>query len=182
MAIRINKIGISHDELLRILDYDPDTGMFRWKIRIANRINAGTIAGWIKKYGYRQIMIKGKSYFAHRLAFFYVHGYDSENELDHIDGDTSNNRIKNLRESSRSCNMQNKQVYKNNTTGVHGVYFSKHKKKYAAQITTRSNQKHIGYFVTILDAAKARYDAEIKYGFNKCQTDSSALKYIKAQG
>ena len=86
---------LTQERLHEVLNYDPDTGIFTWKERpietfktvgAGNTWNtryAGTVAGSKDKDGYIVVRIGGKRYFAHRLAFLYVHGYMPEQEIDH---------------------------------------------------------------------------------------------------
>lgn len=66
---------ISHDELLRILHYDPTTGSLTWRVNRPPRGKADAVAGWVSKaLGYRYINISGKEYLAHVLIWFYMTG------------------------------------------------------------------------------------------------------------
>ena len=93
------------------------------------------------------------------------HGIDPlEKLVDHIDGDKSNNKINNLRLASKSENGRNRvNLPSNNTSGVIGVCWDKKAKKWKAFIMINGKQKHLGYFINIEDAIKARKEAEIKY-------------------
>lgn len=100
---------ISHQELLRVLDYDANTGIFTWKIDPTTSIKAGTVAGNRKKGGtwYRLIRYNKIGYLAHRLAWFYVYGVWPNGMIDHIDRNKDNNSISNLREVTAHQNAQN---------------------------------------------------------------------------
>lgn len=98
---------ISHEELLEILDYDPDTGKFTWKVFRGATALAGEEAGGIEQ-GYRRIRINNRVYGAGRLAWFYMTGNWPENEIDHKDRNKLNNRFKNLRDVSGSVNCLNR--------------------------------------------------------------------------
>jgi hypothetical protein len=96
--------------------YDPDTGEFRFREdsyrRSGKRMillrRAGDLAGGKPVEGrYRVITIDGVNYPAHRLAWLYVTGRWPHPEIDHIDGDRTNNRFANLREVTHSENMRN---------------------------------------------------------------------------
>jgi hypothetical protein len=66
---------LTHERLLEVLDYDADTGVFRWKIRASKRGKIGAVAGLgTKAGGYTYIGIDGADYLAARLAWLYVHG------------------------------------------------------------------------------------------------------------
>lgn len=112
---------ISHSELLRLLDYNPETGIFRWKVTASGRAKAGNVAGSIGGNGYRRIRIFGTEYLAHRLAWFYVKGDLPPSDLDHKDGSKINNRFSNLRVSTVSQNAANRRLPATNTTGFKGI-------------------------------------------------------------
>lgn len=106
--------------LRSLLDYDPLTGLFIWKVDRGN-FKAGQRAGCTCR-GYVKIMIRKKSYEAHRLAWFYVHGVWPKLWLDHINRNPSDNRIANLREADPRLNTQNQAlVNERNRTGLAGV-------------------------------------------------------------
>jgi len=111
-----------------------------WKVRPANRIKIGDIAGCVGNRGYRKIVINGKTYLAHRLIFLYCYGYLPE-FLDHIDNNQSNNKLSNLRPATLFQNSFNSKLPKTNNSGVKGVCWNKHVSKWLAQI--RHNGKHL---------------------------------------
>ena len=111
---------LSHSRLIDALDYDELTGIFRWKLPIHRGAKVGEIAG-TDNNGYLSIHIYGVGYKAHRLAWFYVHHYFPENIIDHIDRVKDHNWISNLIESTTSCNLRNKGLHPNNTSGIAGV-------------------------------------------------------------
>jgi hypothetical protein len=172
------KIPLTQDKLKELLDYNPDTGIFTWKERISN-IKQGTIAGKYDKNWYVVITINNKKYLAHRLAWLYMEGYFPENQIDHIDRNKSNNKWANLREVSQVCNSRNSKLSKRNKSGIRGVTWDKERKKW--QVNIRANKKNItlGRYDSKVDAAKARWQAEKKYNFPTCDSDSSAYRYIK---
>src|SRR5215471_4001806 len=108
---------ISHEILLKILNYNPESGVFRWRIAQAQCIKVGQIAGTISRYGYCMIHINGDKFYAAQLAWFYVHGKWSEKQIDHINRDKTDDRLVNLREVIPSQNNYNSKVYSNNTSG-----------------------------------------------------------------
>ena len=143
-----------------------ENGDFVWKKRPphAQRAKVGEVAGSVDEAGYRIICtrINGKRTFigAHRLAFLVHHGWLPV-EVDHWDTDKSNNRISNLREATRSQNMGNQGVRKNNKTGFNGVGWHNRDQTYYAAITANGKRIHLGYFDCPIEAAKA-YDAAAK--------------------
>ena len=117
------------------LIYDLNSGKFYWKQEnYYNKIKAFTEAGTISSTGYRLITINCKIYYAHRLAWLYVYGYLPENNIDHINRNPDDNRIENLREVSRQCNLRNSKVSSANKTGVKGICYDPKNHKWKAQI------------------------------------------------
>ena len=103
---------LSQSELCRLLDYDPETGVFRWAIDIGKAIKSGRVAGTINGSGYVQISINRKLFRAHRLAWLYMKGTFPAGLIDHIDGNRTNNSISNLREVSPHQNALNRNMHK----------------------------------------------------------------------
>lgn len=151
--------SITHKALLAILHYEPETGIFTWKTRrtISNKIHEGNMAGSVYSIEkpYIRITIENVNYSAHRLAWFYVYGVWPKGQIDHINGDKSDNKIINLREASNSQNNQNKKVRKDSSTGIKGVSFDKRKNKYRAAIKVDGAQISLGSFKTPEEAHAA---------------------------
>lgn len=147
-----------------LVSYDPDTGLFTWLTYRGRRANAGSIAGTrTHKSGYVYIIIMGKRYAAHRLAWFMTFGSWPPHDIDHINGVRDDNRISNLREATRQENCRNSNVSKNNTSGCVGVKYLKRNKKWTAQITVNYTRLYLGIFSLKADAIAARKLAEQKY-------------------
>jgi hypothetical protein len=141
-------------ELRSWLDYDPATGIFRWRQHIGGRAAAGDIAGSQREDGYWRIVIRGRRYYSHRLAWFYVHG-EMPRRLDHRDTDPGNNAIGNLRPATQSQNIANKRQSKNNTTGFKGVSLDKRRGTYDAYLTVKRQRIYLGSFRSPEDAHAA---------------------------
>lgn len=91
------KNKLTQKRLKKLLYYNPDTGIFTWKIN-SRRSLKDAPAGNLHPSGYIRIGIDSKEYRAHRLAFLYMEGYIPENDVDHINRVRDDNRWKNLRE------------------------------------------------------------------------------------
>lgn len=171
---------LTYERLREVLEYDPVTGIFTWKERIRSDgrrdYHSGKIAGTLHPKGYIQIKIDEKKYLGHRLAWLYTHGYLPEHQIDHKNQIRNDNEIKNLREVTRSCNMQNCKINKNSISGVTGVRWDKRAKRWHARIQKNNKGIHLGYFSNLTDAAQARYAAE-QIHFT-CTIKSSAKVYI----
>lgn len=147
------------------LSYNSDSGLFTWLKSTHNQVKIGDVAGTVRK-GYICIRIKGKDYAAHRLAWVYVYGELPYNDIDHINHNTSDNRIVNLRIVNKKENQHNASIRKDNTSGFTGVTWHKVANKWMAQICIDGTRKNLGYFTNLNDAISARQDANIKYGYH----------------
>lgn len=151
---------LTQQRLKELLQYDPDTGNFFWKVRSNSRANAGDLASKQSFcFGYRQISIDGKTYRAHRLVWFYFHNKWPTHNIDHINGIREDNRIENLRDVTQKVNMQNLQKAKRNSkSGLLGVDWMPKNKKWRAQIRIDGKKVYLGYFVT----AQLAHEAYLK--------------------
>jgi hypothetical protein len=136
------------------LDYNPDTGVFRWKQARGHMVK-GSIAGTIANTGYRRLHVFRKQYSAHRVAFAFIHNRWPKPVCDHINGDSLDNRIFNLREATTAGNSQNCRKPKNNTSGIKGVSWHKKDKRWQAQIRVNYKPYYCGNFKTLEEAALA---------------------------
>ena len=144
------------EKLKSILNYNKETGIFNWKISMKGTCQ-GTIAGNTRPDKYQRIVIDGKYYYSHRLAWMYVYGNFPETNIDHINRNPNDNRIKNLRLATTKQNLENTSISKKNKTGFKGVCWDKQKNKFRASITHNKKLIHIGFFANAKDASVA-YD------------------------
>jgi hypothetical protein len=121
------------------LIYNADTGIFYRKAKPQEAI------GTINKSGYVVFRVKDKLLYAHRVAFFLVHGFLPK-MVDHINRNRSDNRSANLREANAKLNAENSKGY--------GVTKPKHTKKWASSITNNRKRIHLGYFDSAEEANK----------------------------
>lgn len=153
---------LTQERLKELLEYNPETGIFIWKVSLNRHIKIGTRVGHLNQNGRRYIKFNKQRYFAHRLVWFYVYGEWPEHEIDHRDGNPDNNRLDNLRLANRSENQQNIKKYINNSSGYIGVSLNKDKKTWRARIAINKKEIHIGTFVNPLDAFEAYLSAKKK--------------------
>ena len=159
--------GILNAERLReALNYYPDTGLFRWKIRTSNRVKVGDIAGaQNSKTGYQSISIDGKLHRSNRLAWLYVTGAWPAGDADHRNGVRADNRFENLRDVSRTVNLQNQRAARGNnrSSGLLGVSESKGRaKSWRASIKNEGRDQYLGRFHTKEEAHDAYLAAKRK--------------------
>lgn len=143
---------MTHDDLLRVLMYDPDSGKFFRRIAIS-QTKVGDVAGSLRKDGYVQISLKNRLYLAHRLAWLYVYGEYTDLQIDHIDRCRSNNRIVNLRKVTNKQNGENLPLLATNTSGVRNVSWDTQKQMWRVQIKHHQRNIFVGRYFDF-DAAK----------------------------
>lgn len=141
-----------------MLDYDPITGVFRWRVwRGGGSPAAGSVAGNLNTNGYHNIKIGARLYRAHRLAWLYVHGEWPPGDLDHKDGHRDHNWIDNLRPANDRDNQGNSRLRRDNVSGFKGVSFHRKTGKWRATIRGKGRRYvHLGLFLTA-EAAHAAY-------------------------
>ena len=144
---------ITQDRLKELFSYDAETGHLIWKKTGKGRPKS-LLAGTEAPNGYIVINVDYKRYMAHRLVWLYHSGVLPEKDIDHINNNRADNRIENLREATRSENMQNeKKARSTNKNGLLGV--SKNNGRWRAQIELNYKRTHIGYFDTPEEAHAA---------------------------
>ena len=159
----MTKNTITPDQLQALLHYDPETGLFTWKIKTCRKVVPGAVAGYIKPEGYTIIRINKIGYRASRLAWLYMTGQHPLNDIDHIDGNPRNNSFNNLRDVTTAGNIQNqRRAHNRNKTGAGflGVSKLKSTKRWRARICTKGVQTLIGWFDTPEEAHQAYVEAK----------------------
>lgn len=146
-----------------IFEYNPDTGVVRWRVGRGKKIKAGDIAGSSHPKGYLQIKYDGVNYLYHRVAWACHYGSWPDGLIDHVNLDGTDNRISNLRQASFSENQYNKCAYRNSKTGLKGVTWYEPTQRYRAVIRFNKKQISLGYFRDIEDARAAYENAARLY-------------------
>jgi len=136
---------ITQEELKELLDYNPDTGIFTWKVKHNKRMFVGDVAGTLCKK-YIKILIDYNQYKAHQLAWLYNYGEFPDSSIDHVNGNNSDNRICNLRLADKFENAANRGIMKNNSSGFKGV--TKSRNKWRAQINYKNKKYNLGFYET----------------------------------
>lgn len=175
---------VSPSELRKLLRYESQTGKLFWKPRTSEYFSnkAGKAAAickmWNTKFagkealtatddrGYKRGSIFNRSYEAHRVCFAISSGSWPTLEIDHINGNPSDNRIENLREASREEQCRNSAMPTTNKSGVVGVCWDQSRKRWAAFIHLNDKIRHLGRFQNFDDAVRIRKEAEIRNGFH----------------
>lgn len=161
-----------------LLECRKDGELF-WKVNVGKRIKAGDVAGCLNDKGYVTVCVGGKTYLGHRIVWMLHNGYFPENHIDHINRNRGDNRIENLREVSRTCNMRNSGMRTDNTSGVKGVCWNKKTCKWVAIIKVGGKQFTLGYHEDLLEAVCLRLAAEQELGWAGCDSASPAFKYVQ---
>jgi hypothetical protein len=155
--------NITAETLRALLDYEPDTGIFWWRVQLSRRVKVGAIAGTVNCDGYICIKVNGMQFKAHRLAWLHTHGMWPDHQIDHINGNRADNRIANLRDVSQFTNMQNQvRPRMDNTSGFLGVSLDKRDKRWRAGIRINGRRQHIGLFDTAVEAHVAYLAAKLQ--------------------
>jgi hypothetical protein len=165
---------LTQARLKELLHYNPATGLFTWlQNKGTQRKNA--IAGSRRAKGYIEISIDRKLHRAHRLVWLYEYGCFPDGEIDHINRVRFDNRRVNIQVATRSQNMQNSGLGRNNVSGHRGVGWNKQHQKWRARINVNSVKIWLGNFDTV-EAAVAAYTnaASIHHAYRlQCKSQST---------
>ena len=157
-----------------LFNYNIESGILTYAISRNYRTVVGNEAGWLwvdKKrdslHTYRHVKVDRQTYKVHRIIWVHVYGgIDSRMQVDHIDGNTLNNKIENLRLVSNAENSKNRSVQSNNTSGYHGIN-QLPSGNWRVRIVGEDRKRiSIGSYSTFEEALMARKEAEAKYGYH----------------
>ena len=118
---------VSYERVRELFDYNPESGEVVRKCDVFSPRNGNKVAskgdtpGYMSNQGYYNIKVDGRCYRLHRIIWLWYYKVYPENDIDHINRDRADNRIDNLREVSRPCNVHNGKVRNDSTTGITGV-------------------------------------------------------------
>lgn len=154
------KAKLIPSKVKRLFIYNSSTGRLRWNHRpmsdfetkricnIWNTRFAGIIAGYVNMSGYIMIAIDGTRYYAHRIAYYLMTNkqISLEVEIDHINGDRSDNRWCNLRLATSAQNNHNRGIGRNNTSNWEGVSYHSLTRKWRSRISCNGKCIYLGLF------------------------------------
>lgn len=158
---KVNPEMRTQEHLKELFNYDEMTGVFTWKVSRGG-VLAGSVAGGADSCGYWQMRFCGTKASCHRLAWLYVYGELPADELDHINGIKTDNRIANLRPATRADNMRNIGARKSSKSGIKGVSWDSQHGNYRAQIMHNGKKYNLGRFDDPGAAAEAYAAAALK--------------------
>lgn len=152
---------VTVERVKELLAYDPETGIFTWRVKRNNKTPAGMAAGTQSTFGHVQLRVDFKSVLAHRAAWAVTYGEWPTTDIDHINGDPADNRIANLRIVSRGHNLQNqRKAHRDSKSGLLGV--KQVGKKWYAKIMAAGVRYELGIFLTPEEASAAYLTAKRK--------------------
>lgn len=157
---------LTQDQLKEVLHYCPETGVFTWLKPQCLGHRAGTNHVTHSGKTYRRLRLSGRWYKEHKLAFLYMTGSFPFDQVDHENGNGTDNRWTNLRDISVTENNQNKKMPITNTSGTVGVSWDRTKNRWYAYISVKDTNKSIGRFTSKDDAIAARKAAEVELGYH----------------
>lgn len=164
------------ERLLELLSYDRETGILTWRQRNPSSFNGdapsrslqavrwnslygGKIAGGGRNGEYLRLTIDGLHHLAHRVIWKMETG-DDPIQIDHVDGDKTNNRFLNFRNVMHAVNMRNKSLYANSKSGFPGVEYHERDKVWRVKIGVDGAQIQLGSFQTKEEAIACRIGAQ----------------------
>lgn len=169
-------INLTYEIARELLWYSPKTGLIFWRERSRKWFASdAACAVWNKRFagrlafvsttskGYKQGRVLYRLYLAHRVAWLMMTGAWPEDEVDHDNGDRTDNRFKNLFETTSAGNKKNAKLSCRNTSGAPGVSWDARRKRWHVRV----GREHVGYFKELDAARKARTAAAHDAGYHK---------------
>lgn len=159
---------LSIEMLRRLFVYDGETGSLSWSFDEAVKPHVRGKPAFTSKgnHGYRQTNYRGVVMLAHRVIMAMQTG-EWPVQVDHINGDKTDNRAENLRNVTQAENRRNARKPSNNKSGFNGVSWDRANKKWVARIKTLDGKyANLGRFETIQDAINARILASGENGYH----------------
>ena len=140
---------LTQAEVRDMFDYREDGNLIRRYATMGNGNYEGRVIGTrptgTRANRYSTTKVNGQHWCVHKLIYLYHHGIVPK-QLDHINMNSSDNRIENLRIASSSQNMCNRKLFTSNTSGHKGVSWHKAQSRWFVYVDTDKTRKNIGYF------------------------------------
>lgn len=144
---------LSYARARELFEYDDRTGLLRWKIDRGGRGRKGRAVGTLHRDGYLQVKIGGKQYLLHRVIWLWYYGFWPMDQIDHVNGCRSDNRLVNLRQCTNASN-QHARPYASALKFPRGVRVQ-HSGRFQAQIQVAGRKISLGTYDTPEEAAEA---------------------------
>ena len=156
-----SKPHVTAERLRELLSYCAESGLFRYR-QARGRFKVGDVAGTKSDDGRIAIVVEGRIYRAHRLAWLYVTGIWPEFEIDHKDTNPANNSWQNLRDVTPTVNQQNRRAAPKGKkySPLLGAQWCAQIGRWKATIRADGKKKHLGVFDTDVEAAAAYLKAK----------------------
>jgi hypothetical protein len=143
---------ITYDALHELFRYED--GNLYWKVKPNRNIRLDSEAGTVNSNEYVVVTINGKKHMAHRIIWE-MHGRESAPMIDHVNGNTADNRIENLRAADNSKNQMNSKLRTDNSSGIKGVSWCSTYKRWVGQVWENGHCHKIGRFKSKEECAAA---------------------------
>lgn len=166
-------------QIRKLISYDPLTGVLTWLTRpvsmfpsekyakIWNTKNAGKPAlSSLREHGYLGGNVLGRFHYAHRVAWAIVTG-EWPDQIDHDNGDRTDNRLTNMVEGGQSDNAKNMAQRSDNRSGVTGVSWDKRRCMWHARVKEHGKYRNLGHYHCIANAAMVRHQIAREMGFSE---------------
>lgn len=153
---------MTQEEVKKLFTYSD--GKLLWNSHRGSKKCKGESAGYNNK-GYLVVRVReyGRSFMVHRLIWVYHNGDIQKGlEIDHINGIKNDNRIENLRLATRQQNNQNCKVSVISKSGIKGVHYDRHKRKWVVQVAINGKQTYLGSYEDIEYARQIAEKARAK--------------------
>lgn len=162
---------LTYDRANELFSYNPETGVVTRKISNSNRVKAGQQVNSLSfsKKGdtYYNTKVDGRYYKVHRIIWLMHYGEWPSGSIDHINHQTLDNRIDNLRDVSFADNLKNRTLQKNNTSGFNGITWREDNKKWRARVIVDRKVINLGSYSKKEDAERAVLLCREKHGFHE---------------
>ena len=145
---------LTQTRLKEVFDYDPLTGLFIRRLKQPG-VKQGSVSGSLSNEGYLVTSVDSKVYKCHRLAWLYMTGAWPAGQIDHINGNRSDNRFDNLRDVAKQQNVENQRKAQRSNKSTNALGTWKNGSGFAARISHGNSKIHLGTFKTLAEAQAA---------------------------